>query len=145
MYWLWGEERSYNRLSKIPQKEWQRWFGWKFELFIKEVYCQSKNKGILVSFLVSGNDWWIHFLKVVQNSINNKKQFLRVECFKFAFFSLWLKRNWRMSKTIRAAIIFIYHFNLPMKTGLLVDRICITLLRKILVIISMSLTMMTFF
>ena len=35
--WSWDGERSYNRLSKIPQEKSRGWFGWTLELFIREV------------------------------------------------------------------------------------------------------------
>ena len=35
---------------------------------------------------------------------------------------MWFKKNYRISKATRTIIIFDNHSNLPMKTGLLVDR-----------------------
>ena len=37
LLWLCDGQRSYNRISKIPQKESQGRFGWTFEIFIQEV------------------------------------------------------------------------------------------------------------
>ena len=71
-YWSCDGERSYNRFSKIPQKESREWFSWTFRLFIREDWSSG------CSFSKD--------LFTIANIATH--EFLQVECFKFVFFSV---------------------------------------------------------
>ena len=83
-------------------------------LFQKSI-ANRKIEAFWSQFRRSCADWWIQFFRgLVLDGVYNNTDFLQVECFKFAF-SLWFKRNYRISKITGTATIFESHSNLPMK------------------------------
>ena len=75
-HWSWDGEHSYDRLSKILQKEWPGWFSWTFELFIRK----AKSGGYI-------------FSKDLLTMHNQQHRVFTSRLFQICIFSLWFKVN----------------------------------------------------